>query len=102
MTKKELLGDRNFQAASNDSIIVYQEVNGKSYILGEPTWGFRRKVIFSCGFGITKGELLKSKAFRHANDDAELMMSQSGEHSFLLTSVSVEPEEKYVIIKDEI
>lgn len=102
MKKNELLNDKNFQEASDDSVIVYEETSGKSYILGEPTMCFRRKVMFSCGYGMTKGELLKSKAFLYANSDAELMMSSNGERLFLLTSISVEPEEKYIIIKDEI
>lgn len=102
MTKNELLNDKNFQEASADSVMVYQEASGKSYILGEPTMCFKRKVMFSCGYGITKGKLLKSKAFLYANNDAELVMSSNGERSFPLTSISVEPDEKYVIIKDEI
>lgn len=102
MTKNELLNDKNFQAASADSVIVYEEASGKSYILGEPTMCFRRKVMFSCGYGMTKEELLNSKAFLYANSNAELVMSSNGERLFLLTSISVEPEEKYIIIKDEI
>ena len=102
MTKNELLNDKNFQEASDDSIIVYEDTSRKSYILGEPTMCFRRKVMFSCGYGMTKGELLKSKAFCYASGDTELMMSSNGERLFLLTSISVEPEEKYIIIKEEI
>lgn len=101
MTKKELLGSEVFNSAPDNVVMAYEDMMGNFYLLGEPTKCFKSVVRFTSGIGTTKGDLLKSTAFKMARPVAELEVELSDCVRVVLFG-SVKCENGYLKITDKI
>lgn len=99
MTKEELLKNEVFKKAPSNAMMVYENFDGESYIIGSPVCRFKNVVRFTNGVGITKEELLKDKFFRMANMNAKLELSQYN-RIFMLFLCKVIYDDGFLIIKE--
>lgn len=100
MTKAELLKSEVFKSAPDNAVMAYEDMMGNFYLLGEPTKCFKSVVRFTSGIGTTKGDLLKSAAFKMARPNAEIEVELSDSVRIVLFG-SVRYEDDYLKIKEK-